>query len=259
MSEVRVERRDRVAVLTLSNPKKRNAVDPAMLDALARGLDELGGEGAGAAVLTGEGDTAFSSGFDISALPESAQAGPPGNPLERALQAIVDGPVPVIAALNGFAIGGGCELAASCDLRVAHAEVTLMMPPVRLGLVYSPRGLARFVSLVGASRTRELFLTAQPVAAARALEWGLVDRVVPRDQVLPTALALAEEIARGAPLAVSGTRRVLEALQARVPPELVGELEALRLRAYESDDAREARAAFKEKRPPRFSRGPARG
>jgi enoyl-CoA hydratase/carnithine racemase len=252
VSAVLVEKRDRVAILTLSNPKKRNAVDPAMLDALARALDELAREGAGAAVLTGDGDTAFSSGFDITQLPENAQ--PTDNPLERALDAIVGGPVPVIAALNGFAIGGGCELAASCDLRVAHADVTLMMPPVRLGLVYSPRGLGRFVSLIGASRTRELFLTAQLVTAERALQWGLVDRLVPKNEVLTSAVALASEIARGAPLAVAGTRRVLEALQPRVPPELERELDELRRRAYDSEDAREARAAFKEKRPPRFGK-----
>jgi enoyl-CoA hydratase/carnithine racemase len=252
VSEVRVEKQGRVAVLTLSNPKKRNAVDPSMLAALARALDELARDGAGAAVLTGEGDLAFSSGFDISALPDDAPA--TANPLEGALDAIARGPVPVIAALNGFAIGGGCELAATCDLRVAHPGVTLMMPPVRLGLVYSQRGLGRFVSLIGASRTRELFLVAQPIDAQRALGWGLVDHVVAPDQVLPKALELADGIARGAPLAVAGTRTVLEALQPRVPPELERELDELRRRAYESDDAREARAAFKEKRPPRFSR-----
>src|SRR5581483_3651739 len=112
--------------------------------------------------------------------------------------------------LNGVAIGGGCELAATCDLRVAHPSVTLTMPPVRLGLVYSARGLRRFVALCGASRTRELFLTAEPVDAERALAWGLVDRVVPREQVLESALGLAGAIAKGAPLAVRWTRRVLE-------------------------------------------------
>ena len=95
-----------------------------------------------------------------------------------ALAAIAGGRLPVVAALNGAAIGGGCELAATCDLRVAHEAVTLTMPPVRLGLVYAPTGLARFVALCGLSRTRELFLTATPVPAARAREWGLVDHVV---------------------------------------------------------------------------------
>jgi enoyl-CoA hydratase/carnithine racemase len=251
--EIVVERRGEVAVVTLANPKKRNALDPPMLAALTLALHQLPDEGVRAAVLTGEGEAAFSSGFDITALPENAT--PLDNPLETALDAIVNGPLPVIAALNGFAIGGGCELAATCDLRVAHAGVTLMMPPVRLGLVYSPRGLARFVSLIGESRTRELFLTAQPVTAERALVWGLVDRLVePGGDVVATAVALASEIARGAPLAVEGTRRVLEALQPRLPSGLQAEIDDLRRRAYQSEDAREARLAFREKRPPEFRR-----
>jgi enoyl-CoA hydratase/carnithine racemase len=126
------------------------------------------------------------------------------------------------------------------------------MPPVRLGLIYAPAGLRRFVALCGMSRTRELFLTAAPVPAARALGWGLVDRVVPRDEVLPTALALATEMARGAPLAVAGTRRALELLQPPLDPAAAAELTRLMHQAWTSEDAAEARAAFREKRKPQF-------
>lgn len=251
MSELKVERRDAIAILTLSNPQKRNALDPHLLDALCSALSRLPSDGVRAAVLTGEGDKAFSAGYDIAALPD--EAAPSDNPLARALDAIADGALPVIAALNGAAIGGGCELAATCDLRVAHAGVTLTMPPVRLGLVYSARGLRRFVALCGASRTRELFLTAQPVDAERALVWGLVDRVVAPADVLPTAIALASEIAKGAPLAVRWTRRVLERLEAPLDAEVAIEIAELQRRAWMSGDAREARRAFKEKRPPKFT------
>jgi enoyl-CoA hydratase/carnithine racemase len=246
---VEVERRDAVAVITLANEKKKNALDPPMLDALCAALAQLPAEGARAVVLTGAGDV-FSSGYDITALP--AGAAPTENPLGRALSAVVDGPLPVVAALNGAAIGGGCELAATCDLRVAHESVTLIMPPVRLGLVYSPTGLRRFVALCGMSRTRELFLTAQPVPAARALSWGLVDRVVARDEVLATAFELATEMARGAPLAVAGTRRMLELMQPRFDEAAAAEMAQLLGRAWLSDDAAEARAAFREKRKPEF-------
>lgn len=251
MGELLIERRDAVAILTLSNPQKRNALDPPMLDALCAALERLPGEGTRAVVLTGAGDRAFSSGYDLAALP-GGNVSPTDNPLARAIDAIVDGPLPVIAALNGLAVGGGCELAASCDLRVAHDAVTLTMPPVRLGIVYAPRGLLRFLALIGASRTRELFLTAQPVEAARALGWGLVDRVVPAAEVLPTALTLATEIARGAPLAVAGTRRILDRILPPLPPALAAELAELQVRAWTSEDASEARAAFREKRPPVF-------
>ena len=246
---VDVETRGAIAVVTLKNERKKNALDPPMLDALCAALAGLPGEGVRAVVLTGAGDV-FSSGYDISALPSGAP--PSANPLGAALAAIADGPLPVVAALNGAAIGGGCELAATCDLRVAHDAVTLMMPPVRLGLVYAPTGLARFAALCGWSRTRELFLTAAPVPALRARDWGLVDHVVARDEVLATATALATEMAKGAPLAVAGTRRALELLLPSVDGAALAELAQLMQQAWMSEDAAEARAAFREKRKPVF-------
>jgi enoyl-CoA hydratase/carnithine racemase len=248
-----------IATITLRNESKRNALEPAMLDALCDALARLPDEGVRAVVLTGAGDRAFSAGYDIGALERAATAATRDgaddthNPLARVLAAIARGPLPVVAALNGLAIGGGCELAATCDLRVAHPGVTLAMPPVRLGIIYAPEGLARFVALIGMARTRELFLTAHPVPAERALAWGLVDRVVPPEEVLPTARTLAAEIARGAPLAVRGTRRLLEELLPRLTDDAAREIDALRREAWTSADAAEARAAFRDKRPPRFT------
>jgi enoyl-CoA hydratase/carnithine racemase len=135
---------------------------------------------------------------------------------------------------------------------VAHDAVTLTMPPVRLGLVYAPTGLRRFVALCGLSRTRELFLTAAPVPAARALAWGLVDRVVLGEEVLATALALANEIARGAPLAVAGTRRALELMVPPMDAAAAAEIALLMQQAWTSEDAAEARVAFRQKRKPQF-------
>jgi enoyl-CoA hydratase/carnithine racemase len=247
---VEVETRGAIAIVTLRNDKKKNALDPPMLDALCAALARLPAEGARAVVLTGAGDV-FSSGYDIAALPPS-DAALTANPMGPALAAIAGGPLPVIAALNGAAIGGGCELAATCDLRVAHDAVTLMMPPVRLGLVYAPTGLGRFVALCGLSRTRELFLTAAPVPALRARDWGLVDHVVARDEVLATALTLATEMAKGAPLAVAGTRRALELLMPTVDGAATAELARLMHEAWTSEDAAEARAAFRDKRKPEF-------
>ena len=246
---VHVERRHDVAVITIANEKKKNALDPPLLDALCAAMAQLPAQGVRAVVLTGGGDF-FSSGYDIAALPSGTV--PTHNPMGAALSAIADGPLPVVAALNGSAIGGGCELAATCDLRVAHEAVTLTMPPVRLGLVYAPAGLRRFVALCGLSRTRELFLTAAPVPAARALQWGLVDRLVAREEVLAAALALATEMARGAPLALAGTRRALELLAPPLPAEAAAELARIMEQAWTSQDAAEARAAFREKRKPDF-------
>lgn len=242
---ITVERAGVLATITLSNPTKKNALDGAILDAIADAVLSLPDDGVRAIVLTAEG-TIFSAGYDIAELdgrPESAA------PLERAVRAIVEGPVPVIAALPGLAIGGGCELACACDLRVAHPGVALQMPPVRRGLVYTPSGLRRFVSLIGASRTRELFLTGERIPADRALGWGLVDRVVPDHEVLPTAMTLATAIAKGSPSAIAGTRHLL----ARIEPPLPPDLEAVSRAAFASEDAVEARRAFAEKRPPKFT------
>lgn len=246
-----VARDGNLARLTLSNPRKRNALDPALLYALVEALTALPQQGVRAAVLTAEGDI-FSSGYDLQALEGAAPENKHAQPLQRAISTLIDGALPVVAALPGMAIGGGCELACACDLRVGHPGVALQMPPVRLGLVYPAAGLRRFLSLIGASRTRELFLTAARVPAERALAWGLIDRVVPPEDVLACATALAAEIALGAPSAVRGMRRLLSQLQPPLPPATDAALEELVRAAFDSDDAIEARQAFRERRPPRF-------
>jgi enoyl-CoA hydratase/carnithine racemase len=248
---LRVEKNGNLALLTFANPNKRNALDPALLHALVEAVTGLPSQGVRAAVLTAEGDI-FSSGYDIQALEGAAPEDRHAQPLQRAISALIDGPLPVVAALPGLAIGGGCELACACDLRVAHAGVALQMPPVRLGLVYPAAGLRRFLALIGASRTREMFLTAAKIPADRALTWGLVDRVVPADQVLACATELATEIAVGSPQAVRGMRRLLSQLQPPLPPATDDALEQLVRAAFDSDDAVEARRAFRERRPPRF-------
>lgn len=196
-----------LATLTLSNPAKKNAIDPPLCDALIDAVRGLPGRGVRAAVLTAEG-TIFSSGYDLDALklPEGHA------PLRRAVEAIVTGALPIVAALPGLAIGGGCELACACDLRVAHPGVALAMPPVRLGIVYPEDGLRRFVVLIGAAHTRELFLTAARIPAERALAWGLVDRVVDEGAVLSTALELAAAIAQADPEVMRLTRQSLRGL-----------------------------------------------
>ena len=198
-----------VELIEISNPGKRNALDGAVCAALGERLGGLEARGVRAAVLTGDpAGRAFCAGFDLDALGDLAAA-------ERAfsglLAAVSACRVPLVAALGGHAIGGGCELAATCDLRVAHAGVKLAMPPARLGIVYPERGLRRFATLCGESRARQLFLLARTVEAEEAHRWGLVDFLVPEAEVLPRARALAEEIAALAPHAVQGMRALFEA------------------------------------------------
>ena len=160
-----------------------------------------------------------------------------------------------MAALNGHAIGGGLELALSCDLRIAAATIALGMPPAKLGLVYSHTGIRKFIDIVGAPRTRELFLVGAPIDARTARDWGLVNAVAEDGRLAEEALALAVEIAGNAPLAQLGNKRVIRAvLDARgaLGPDVERELIELRRACFSSEDFREGVRAFAEKRAPQW-------
>jgi enoyl-CoA hydratase len=258
VSGVRAEDRDGVRIVTIDRPAKRNALDFASLAALSAACAAADRDGVRCLVIRGAGDRAFSSGFDIEAIPVGPQEGDrPDLAVERTMEAVAAVRCPTIAFLNGAAFGAGGELAVSCDLRVAREGVTLGMTPARLGVVYPPPGLRRFLHLVGPAHAREIFFTARPITAERALAIGLVDRVLPAAAAEQEALALAAEIAANAPLAVQGMKRIFRLLEASAERGLTEaereEVSLLRRRAFESDDVREGRTAFLEKRPPRFS------
>jgi enoyl-CoA hydratase/carnithine racemase len=239
-----------VARLTISNPAKRNALDRPILDALAETLPRLE---ARCILLTGAGDI-FSAGYDIGDLDPSHLAEEAAelvaHPFQNALEALDAVEIPVVAALNGHAIGGGLELAMACDLRVAAAGARMGMPPGRLGLVYSHTGIRRFLDAVGAARTRELFLTARLIDAETAMSWGLVNDVVPRDSLAARGLSMATDVASLAPLAQRGNKRVLRDLLAGTLDEEA--LAALREQAFRSEDFAEGVRAFAEKRAPEW-------
>jgi enoyl-CoA hydratase/carnithine racemase len=244
-----------VTRLTIDNPAKRNALDHDVLDALAAVLPDLE---ARCLLITGAGKV-FSAGYDIGALPadDFARAAEAivAHPFTAAIEALDAYPYPVLAALNGHAIGGGLELALSCDLRVCSAEARLGMPPARLGLIYSHTGLRKFLDAIGAPRTRELFFTARNVGAQEALSWGLVGEVVPADELAARGVELAAEIAANAPLSLVGNKRVIRALlEARgaLDPAVEEELVALRDACFGSEDFFEGVRAFAEKRAPRW-------
>jgi enoyl-CoA hydratase/carnithine racemase len=242
-----------VTRITIDNPEKRNALDHDILDALAATLPELD---ARCLLITGAGRV-FSAGYDIGALPredfERAAEAIVAHPFTAAIEALDAYPYPVLAALNGHAIGGGLELALSADLRVCSADARLGMPPARLGLIYSHTGLSKFLDAIGAPRTRELFFTARNVGAQEALSWGLVGEVLPAGEVAARGVELAAEIAANAPLSLQGNKRVIrELLALRLDADTEAELVALREACFGSEDFFEGVRAFAEKRAPRW-------
>jgi enoyl-CoA hydratase/carnithine racemase len=245
---------DGVLRLSISNPCKRNALDLEILDAIAAALGSL--HDVRCVVLTGS-DGVFSAGYDIAAIEPELFAVEAeklvAHPFSVALGALDEAQVPTLAALSGSAIGGGLELALGCDLRIASGATKLGMPPVKLGLTYSHTGLRRFLDAIGEPRTRELFLLGRYIDAQTALGWGLVNWVVPHEDLDDAALELAAQLAANAPLAMAGNKRVLRELlraAATIDPDVERELLELRESSFASDDLREGVSAFAEKRTP---------
>ncbi|HNF99047.1 MAG TPA: enoyl-CoA hydratase/isomerase family protein [Pseudomonadota bacterium] len=248
-SRLRKERQGDIVLLTLCHLQRANAVDDRLLVALREAIVEAAEQGARAAVLTGAGGV-FCAGYDLHALP--ANPDPEWlrghGELEATLRLLREGPLPTVAALTGPAVGAGLEIALSCDLRVAHSEVVLQMPPVKLGIVYTIEGIWRLATLCGAGKARELLLLAEPVSAEAALRLGLISRLVDSSVVLETACALAQKMAAKPRPAVQGTRHLLEHLL-RSGPSLSEEESArlleIRQQSWQSPEARSARESLR--------------
>lgn len=249
VSPVLLERRDAIALVTLNAPERRNAIDQAMVDGLHGVLDELTGDATIAAiVLTGAGDKAFAAGADIAQLhdrkaPQALAAINAG-----VFKRLEDFPLPSIAAIRGFALGGGCELAMACDLRVAGRGAKLGQPEVKLGIIPAAGGTYRLPRLVGLGRARELIYTGRTIDAAEALLIGLVNHVVADDEVLQTALELAGEIAGNGRLAVRMAKAALNALARPNEAAAVAFESTAQALLFDSDDKHARMRAFLERK-----------
>ena len=213
---VLMERRGEVALLTLNRPDKLNALNYETNDLLVRLLDQIEADRMiRAVVLTGAGDRAFSAGGDIHEFSESVKQGPDvairefvrrGQGMTQRLEAF---PKPVIAAVNGIAFGGGCEITEAVHLAVASERAVFAKPEINIGIPPTFGGTQRLPRLAGRKRALELLLTGDPFGPDRALELGLVNKVVPHEELLPAAFALAERILRHSPIA---TARIITAV-----------------------------------------------
>ena len=253
-----------VVRIRIANPGKRGALDHEILDALADTLRDLE---ALCVVITGT-DPVFSAGYDIGNFEESSFDSGTGehgfsdaaeklvaHPFTEAIEAIEAYQYPVVAAINGHAIGGGLEIAVTCDIRVAARGVKLGMPPAKIGLIYSYTGLRRFIDVCGAGNTSELFYTGRNVDADRAYAMGLVNRVVDPEELEAATLDLAAEIGRNSPVSLRGNKEVVRTLRAHagdLPAIEARRLVALRESCFTSGDFIEGIRAFGEKRTPRW-------
>ncbi len=251
---LKLERRDGLALLTLDRPEALNALNLSVFDELEAAFGSLAQDPQlRAVILTGAGK-AFVAGADIKEMAAftPAQARAFSRRGQQVMNQIESFPRPVIAAVNGFALGGGCELAMACDLRIASARAKAGQPEVNLGVLPGFGGTQRLARLVGRAKAKYLLFTGEIISASRALEIGLFDEVVAPDQLLPRCLEIAATIASKGPLAVSYCKRAVN-VGIEVPLAQGLDSEAgLFAETFATADQKEGMAAFIEKRPAAF-------
>ncbi len=247
-SEVLIERRERILLITINRPEQRNAINLAVATGIALGLDELDGDaGLSVGVLAGAGK-GFCAGMDLKAF----VAGERPHVGDRGFAGITQRSAakPLIAAVEGFAVAGGLEVALACDLIVAARGARLGIPEVKRSLVAAGGGLLRLPRSLPRNVAMELALTGEPIGAERAHQLGLVNRVAEPGEALAAALELAEVIALGGPLALSATKRIMvESVDWPASEFFARQAEIVEL-VMSSEDAREGAQAFAEKRAP---------
>jgi enoyl-CoA hydratase len=242
---------DGVALVTIDRPEARNALSFDLLDDLADALEALDrDEACRAIVLTGGGTTAFAAGADIKELATQSSASLRAGGRFAAWDRLAAVGLPVIAAVRGFALGGGCELAMSCDMIVAGDDATFGQPEIRLGVMPGAGGTQRLTRAIGPARAMALILTGRSMSALEAEAAGLVTRVVPAEATLDAALELAAQIATMPPLAVRAAKRAVRlAAERPLADGLAAERDAF-FSLFDTADQSEGMAAFMDKRTP---------
>ncbi|MFH0799943.1 MAG: enoyl-CoA hydratase-related protein [Pseudomonadota bacterium] len=250
-----VEKDGSTCTITINRPEVRNALNLETVGEIGAAVKQAGGDkGARAVIITGSGEKAFVSGADIAAMRDMKEAeakrfAEAGHACMRAIESC---PKPVIAAVNGFALGGGTELTIACDIAFAADTARFGLPEVKLGLYPGFGGTQRLPRLIGSMRARELIFTGRIIDAREALEWGIVSRVVPQAELMPEARKLAAEIAGNGPVAIAAAKSlVVRGMNLGLESALDNErIEFARL--FTTADRIEGLTAFLEKRKPNF-------
>ena len=239
-----------IGIITINRPKALNALNSAVLDELDKTLDAVDQEAIRCLILTGAGEKSFVAGADIGEMSTLTKAegeafGKKGNDVFRKLETF---PIPVIAAVNGFALGGGCEISMSCDIRICSENAVFGQPEVGLGITPGFGGTQRLARIVGTGKAKEMIYGARNIKAEEAYRIGLVNNVYPAEELMPAAKKLASTIARNAPIAVRNCKRAInEGIQVDMDQAIVIE-EKLFGSCFETRDQKEGMNAFLEKR-----------
>ncbi len=245
---VLTEKRDRVLLITLNRPDAMNSINGDLSHGLMAAIESLNTDSdLTAGVLTGAG-RGFCAGMDLKAFARGEDIGPFMKFIKSGAEK------PLIGAVEGFALAGGLELALTCDLLVAAEGVKLGIPEVGVGLYAAAGGLLRLPSRVGFSKAMEMAITADPITAEEAYNYGLVARLTEKGGAVEGALALAERVAQNAPLAVAASKKIIEATTQGLTEEELWALNTeLQMPVFTSNDSREGPVAFAEKRPPNWT------
>ena len=255
MEYITYEAEGQIGIITINRPKALNALNSTVLEELDKTLDGVDLESIRCLILTGAGEKSFVAGADIGEMSSLTKAegeafGKKGNDVFRKIETF---PIPVIAAVNGFALGGGCELALACDLRCASMAARFAVPEVTLGTICGAGGTQRLPRLIGETRAKQLIFTGQTISAQTALEWGLINSVQTAGTLLEETLALAGAIAQISPFAVSRAKRSVNGGREMLPEEALEWERDLFGECGDSRDRREGMTAFIEKRPRVFT------
>lgn len=239
-----------VGIITINRPKALNALNSAVLDELNQTLDAVDQNEIRCLILTGAGEKSFVAGADIGEMSTLTKAegeafGKKGNDVFRKLETF---PIPVIAAVNGFALGGGCEISMSCDIRICSENAVFGQPEVGLGITPGFGGTQRLARIVGMGRAKEIIYTASNIKADEAYRIGLVNKVVPQEELMAAAQKMASKIASNAPVAVRLSKKAInEGLQVDMDKAIVIEEHAFG-DCFATEDQKEGMSAFLEKR-----------
>lgn len=250
MELIQFDQQDSVGIITINRPKALNALNSQVLKELDEVLDSVDLTSVRVLILTGAGEKSFVAGADIGEMStlsksEGEAFGKTGNDVFRKLEVF---PVPVIAAINGFALGGGCEISMSCDIRICSENAMFGQPEVGLGITPGFGGTQRLARLIGLGKAKELIYTGSNIKADEAYRIGLVNAVYPLEELMPAALKMANKIAKNAPIAVRACKKAInEGLQVDMDKAIEIE-EKLFGDCFETEDQIEGMNAFLEKR-----------